>query len=376
MKEKYIIERPSKHGTTLQIRIRYNGQTFSRTIRVSDYPTKKQAMTHAKMIRDKQLTVMQSSRRNTLKESPTIKQRYLRKWETSGLSTKTKERQDAIYTHLLQPIENRKLSDISIGDIQQSLITYSENHTQGQLDRARAIWKQLYQTAFLLGYDILDLTPRIAPIRSKIPSRHRNTTTTPETFKTFSDALISYGDKKTSTDVWYLLQIMYHTGCRIGEALALSKEDYNPIAKTISINKAIGSTPRAKRTIITTKTKYSVRNIPLNPEACSLFDNLIAYSDTEPLLTDKDGKPYDVDKVSNFIRNVSQKAGIQFNAYQLRHLFSTELFRSGESPAVIRDLMGHSSRAMSLNYASSTEEEKARAIEKLSGQTRDKNNAQ
>ena len=373
MKEKYIIERPSKHGLTYQIKIRQGSASFSQTIRVADFPSKKTAFEYAKRIRDQQLLYMRTMNQfKNASEMPTIKQLYDRKWELSGLSIKTKKKQDAIFKAMLQDYADVKIDKIRASDIQQTLVTYAETHTEGQLNRAKTIWRQLYQTANLLGYDVIDLTPRISPIHSKIPTAHKSTTTDAETFRKFMETLLEYKDKKQASDISYMLQIMYHTGCRIGEALAISASDYDPQAKTLHIQKAVGSTATATRVIITTKTRQSNRIIPLNSEACSLLDDLIAKSKTDPLLTDHDGKPYDVSKLSDIISGVSKKAGVSFNAYRLRHLFSTDLFRSGESPAVIRDLMGHTSRTMSLDYATSSAEEKMEAIEKLSGQTRDK----
>lgn len=372
MKEKYIIERPSKHGLTYQVKIRQYGASFSQTIHADDFPTKKQALAYAKMVRDKQLVTMKQNSRNLPKDVPTIQELYNKKWELNGLSIKTRKRHDAAFNIAFVPYKNKRLSDITITDIQQSLVKYAEDHTQGQVNRAKTVWKQLYDTAFLLGFDVVDLTPRLSPIRSKVPTNHRSKSTDPITLKLFFEKLSSYGDPKMATDMYYMLMLMYYTGCRIAEVLAISKSDYNPSSRTLHIQKMVGSTASNTRMIVTTKTEQSNRFLPLSADACALIERMIEYSSTDPLLTDADGRPYEITKVSTFIRNVSLSAGIQFNAYRLRHLFSTDLLRSGESLAVIRDLMGHSSTAMSLDYAISSDEEMKEAINKLSGQVRDK----
>jgi len=46
----------------------------------------------------------------------------------------------------------------------------------------------------------------------------------------------------------------------------------------------------------------------------------------------------------------------------LRHQFSTDLHNAGINPAVIRDLMGHESATMSLDYAVSDEKDRIKAI--------------
>ena len=83
------------------------------------------------------------------------------------------------------------------------------------------------------------------------------------------------------------------------------------------------------------------------------------------MIIDQDGKPYEISAVSNQISLVSKKCGIKFNAYMLRHLFSTTLYREGVNQAVIRDLMGHTSSSMTLGYANTSEEDRKKAIKKI-----------
>ena len=53
---------------------------------------------------------------------------------------------------------------------------------------------------------------------------------------------------------------------------------------------------------------------------------------------------------------------VTFTLYMLRHQFSTDLHNAGINPAVIRDLMGHESATMSLDYAVSDEKDRIKAI--------------
>ena len=218
------------------------------------------------------------------------------------------------------------------------------------------------------GYDLVDQSARIQPVKSKKPIAHREKAISYDEFIQFVGALRDYAEqskrysKKVFADIESLLWIMYYTGARIAEILAINASDLDRQSHTLQINKAVGSTPRSTRQIITTKTPQSVRSIPLSPSAEAVLDALVQRSRTEPLLTASDGLPYEIDYISNVIALVSKKAGIRFNAYMLRHLFSTSMFQQGTDPAVIRDLMGHSSKSMSLDYARSSFEEREQAI--------------
>ena len=51
-----------------------------------------------------------------------------------------------------------------------------------------------------------------------------------------------------------------------------------------------------------------------------------------------------------------------FTLYQLRHQFSTDLLSAGAPINVVRDLMGHESATMSLDYAVSNEKDRISVI--------------
>ena len=147
--------------------------------------------------------------------------------------------------------------------------------------------------------------------------------------------------------------------------MALNYDDFDKESKTLYINKSVGSTGTETRQIITTKTIESIRYVPCTDELIAILNSLRAYSSSSPMIIAHDGKPYEISVISNHISLVSKKCGIKFNAYMLRHLFSTTLYREGVNQAVIRDLMGHTSSSMTLGYANTTEEDRKKAINKI-----------
>ena len=201
-----------------------------------------------------------------------------------------------------------------------------------------------------------------------MPIKHRKKETSYAEFLLFIDALHEYAEHSTRSnkqvfkDIETLLWLMYYTGARIAEILAVNATDWDKEKHLLHINKSVGATSQATRQIITTKTPQSVRDIPLTDQAEMVLADLVSRSHSEPLLASPDGLPYEIDYISNIIANISRASGITFNAYMLRHLFSTELFRAGTDPAVIRDLMGHTSRSMSLDYAKSSFADRTEAI--------------
>ena len=369
-----IFERKGKNGLSLQIILRYGKdtkarKTFTKTVKVSDYPDKKSAYVAARMIRDKARLDI-SMEKVIENKYPTVEYFYNKCLELSGISIKTKEKHNTVYNYSIVEYKDIPLDKIKTADIQQSIIKYAENHSQDQIKRLLYIWKSIYHTALILEYEIVDKTVALKPVKSKKVIQKRSTSTDIDTFNLFCDELLKYNSKdgsacKMSKDIWYMLQIMRWTGCRTAEVLALNSSDFDLDRHILHINKSVGSTGTETRQIITTKTISSIRDIPMTSELENIYKNLIQYSNTSPLLLASDNKPYEISIISNHIHLVAKKSNIKFNAYMLRHLFSSTLYQAGINQAVIRDLMGHTSSTMTLGYANTSSADREQALEKL-----------
>lgn len=93
-----------------------------------------------------------------------------------------------------------------------------------------------------------------------------------------------------------------------------------------------------------------------------ILTDLLAWAKYDFLFSRYDGSVPDIDDADMMIRAVRQRCGVNFTLYQLCHQFSTDLLSSGINPAVLRDLMGHESAGMSVDYAVSNEEECENAV--------------
>lgn len=368
-----ITERQGKKGLSLQIQIKYDTsdgrKTFTKTIKVSDYPDKKSAYIVARMIRDKARLDI-ASEKIIDKKIPTVEWFFDKQQELLVNSIKTASKHQTLYNSCIIQFADTPLDKIKTADIQESLMIYAQTHSQDCVNRAISLWRAIYHVSAILEYEVSDKTLALTNIKSKLVTKPRNTDITIDDFNKFCAVLLEYNSKdgkpcKVSLDTWYMLRIMRYTGCRTAEVLALNANDFDKDNKILHINKSVGSTAKETRKIITTKTIESIRDVPLTNECIEILDSLLRYSKTDPLICAKDGKPYEISLISNHISIVSKKANIKFNAYMLRHLFSTTLFRKGINQAVIRDLMGHTTSTMSLGYANTSSEDRQKAVQIL-----------
>ena len=374
MKNEYIYERKGKKGLTLQIKVPYKsaGKRNFRTksLRLSDYETKAAAYHHARMIRDQYLVdahVGGVARRDTVKD---LHEMY---WNVNSYTIQTKHLYEAIYRDAVQPLEHKKIDDVTAYDIQKLLTDYAESHSDHMVSCAKSLWHRIFITAQMDGQNVSDKTLMILPVHTRyVGYKHNTTPISFDEFVTFTNALIDRTNRlkkteKIDRDVWFMLWVMYYTGFRPAEVLALNADDIDLVNKVIHVTKSVGSTKKARRQIVTTKRPSSVRDFPISEELEVLLKSLLEYSQTKPLLLAEDGQPYDIHLITDRIIVTRRITGINFNAYQLRHAFSDSMFEQNVNPAVIRDLMGHASSTMSLEYAGSKRDQLAEAAGKRSG---------
>ncbi len=139
-----------------------------------------------------------------------------------------------------------------------------------------------------------------------------------------------------------LLTLLYRSGLRISEALALRTTDINFEAHTIRVlhgkgNKATtrGFHPSATDALARWMDTRKARGIKRGPLFCTL-----------------DGGTMDPEYVRAMLHRLGDKAGVEkrVHPHGLRHTFACELEAKGVRVSVISELLGHSSIAVTSRY--------------------------
>lgn len=144
-----------------------------------------------------------------------------------------------------------------------------------------------------------------------------------------------------------IFEVLFWTGCREGEMLALTKSDIDFARNQISISKAYY---RAEgRDIITTpKTEQSARviDIPqfLTQELKDYVDKLYGISDNERIF------PIVPEAVQHKLKRECEKSGVKkIRVHDLRHSHVAYLIHQGVEPLIIKERLGHRDIKMTLN---------------------------
>lgn len=179
-----------------------------------------------------------------------------------------------------------------------------------------------------------------------------------------------------------LIVLAYYTGCRIGEILGLTYDDFQD--GTLRVNKQHArelafdenGKIKAKYDINVPKTANSIRTIPLHKTVLSELsihkqwhfkEQLKKGYRTNYLFTTDSGKLYEPSNVRTALNRYYKRIGIEEkNIHAYRHTFGTNLCRQGVPIQTASKLLGHDDISTTAKYyVNVSNDEKAQAIEKL-----------
>lgn len=149
------------------------------------------------------------------------------------------------------------------------------------------------------------------------------------------------------TRYYLIFEILFWTGCRIGELLALTPADIDLINKQINIDKTYYRTNRID-VITVPKTEQSVRvvEIPdfLAEEIKNYIDRLYGIHDDERLF------PIVQEAVQHKMKRHIAKSGVKnIRVHDLRHSAVAYLIHKGVDALVIKERLGHTDIRITLN---------------------------
>lgn len=359
-KEKYISEKKRKKTTSWVVKIPYyigtERRTYERAFSEADFGDHARQMA----IYHRNEKVAEFQQGNVPQTAPTVRECFTRSLVLFPRRPKT-QKQHEYYMRQIGEIADTPIDMIRASDVQMSLNRYAENHTHDMTAKLLSVWRLIFKAAALDEIKVTDKTIGVTAPKDRKPVQHRKMDLTKRDFDTFCECLLAHNEwnedgARISRTIWEVLQVMYYTGIRPAEAFALTDADVDLEKGLISINKAVGGSSSGKPEIVPPKTANAIRSVPIPAPLAAILPKRRGF------LFLIRGELISTDYFSNYIHLVSQKCGIEFRAYMLRHLFATDLQKT-QPPRTVQDLLGHASFQMSVEYARSTEEERKEAVE-------------
>lgn len=284
-------------------------------------------------------------------------EKYKRFKENRVRATTLENQFNAIDNHILPYFKDMNISEITPADIiewQNHILSkgFSASHTRQINAYLRMIFKY--------AVDYLNLSSN--PVKSQIckPERGNIDYWTPEEYKIFSDSI------RNNIDLYTAFEILFYTGMRKGELLALTLNDIDFDKKTISINKTLAYV-KGQYVNQPPKTKKSNRIIEV-PDF--LLDEIRSYTKKIYGL-EPDHRLFNHSRVwlGEAITYKCDKLGLKhIRVHDLRHSHASVLINLGANPLMISERLGHENVNITMNtYAHLFKSHQKEIIEKLEG---------
>ena len=285
----------------------------------------------------------------------TLAKKYLKFKENRIKPTALKTQTDIINNHILPYFENRKIADITSADIidwQNKILSmgYSSSFT-------RSINAQI---SMLFSYAEKYMNLSRKPVIPQIckPRRANVSFWTPEQYKLFSDSI------KDKIELFTAFEILYYTGIRKGELLALTLEDVDFGKKTLRINKTwayvdgkcFAQPPKTEKSnrvielpdfLLAEIQEYTRRIYGIQPES-RLFERSTVW-------------------LRDFLIHQCKKIGLDpIRIHDFRHSHASLLINMGANPLMIAERLGHENVNITMQtYSHLFDSHQREIIEKL-----------
>jgi len=154
-----------------------------------------------------------------------------------------------------------------------------------------------------------------------------------------------------------IIEVLANTGLRVGELAALKPED-------VEISERRGwVTVRAGKGV-------KRRRVPLNADARKALSEYLEVhpeGEDDHLFLGQRGNGFTPSGIWRVVKKYGERAGLDISPHDLRHTYGTRLVREeGVDLVIVATLMGHKSLDTTAIYTKPSEEDMARAAEKLS----------
>lgn len=262
---------------------------------------------------------------------------------------------NTIELHMLPYFDRKVIAEITPADIvdwQNHLL--KKGFTAAYTRQINATLGMLFKFAV----DYLGLARN--PVKSKIckPAPKKVNFWTPEEYKCFSDAI------RDNIELFTAFEILFYTGMRKGELLALTPGDVDFQEKKITINKTLAYVD-GKYTIQPPKTPKSNRIIDI-PQF--LLDEIKDYM-AKIYGMDPDDRLFSRSRVwlGEALTRVCKKIDLRpIRVHDLRHSHASLLINLGANPLMIAERLGHDDVKMTMNtYSHLFQSHREEIIEKL-----------
>mgnify|MGYP003898636593 FL=1 len=253
-------------------------------------------------------------------------------------SAQTKQNRSIYLKKLIEKYGNWKLAEITPVKIKKAFVELSNQYSNQVMLKIKQIFNIVFDSA--TEDEIMEYNP-LTRIKYKISQKNIKKVNAANIY----DIILYLYYAKQNFKYYLAIMLVYYTGMRIGEALALSLDDFNFEKNIIIINKSL----QRNMEIGPTKTKKE-RKYPIIEEIAELYYEALywhnenkkiygdKYQDNRLFIAHEDGSPVSYNALKKYLERIDKKIGRKMRPHQIRHWYATML--RGMDPKDIGELRG------------------------------------
>lgn len=284
-----------------------------------------------------------------------------------------KDTESAIERYLYPKFGDRPIADITRLECQQAVNDWYLKYS--------AFNALINKTSRIFKYAItLDMT-KTNPMESVIKPKRKDTDKrvkvyTKQDFNTLMAYLKADQNNYKGRFMYTLIRVLFYTGLRVNEALALEWSDIDFEAKTLNIDKSLKLFD--KMLIIgRPKTKSSVAVLPIDEQTLQILKMWRAYKKESrlaigltgepPIFSSRKGDWYYASNVYKHLKKATKNAGVPFYGIHVtRHTHASLLIEAGANLKEVQTRLRHSSITMTMDvYGHLSKEYEASTLDKF-----------
>lgn len=232
------------------------------------------------------------------------------------------------YERAKAKFEKFNVSDITAKEIDEYIREFSITRSRKTVVTQLQIIRQILRYAEVNGDIQYNPAVSLRPPRN-LPQKRRNVPDKNQIALLKSSKGLPFG---------LFAYLVYYTGCRRGEAQALTGSDIDRKRKLIRITKSVyylGNSPHIKQPT----TEKGTRDVPL----LDALDAALPKRLPKGYLFSEDGgkTPLTNDRFTKLYDAYRKKSGVTVTPHQVRHGYATALFENGIDPKTAQTLLGH-----------------------------------
>ena len=264
-------------------------------------------------------------------------------------------------------VAHKDINDITSEELQEyfnTLTYYSNSYISKIIEQFSQAFRYAMNKGFLLTNPMYDT---IVPKSIKLDKTIRALDI--EEQQRLTQYLINSSTDDEPYKTAFLIEM--YMGLRIGEVLALKKENINLMHNLIYVNNTMTRDENGKRIIgETTKTRAGIREVPIPKNIRSEIIDQLKLADVHKdglLFVSNAGTYADPVNANHVLKRICKNLDINdVTSHSLRHTFATRCIEAGMRAVALQRLMGHSSVSITLNtYTSVFNKYKNSELEKV-----------